>query len=288
VNHAQPRPEAARPAAPGATDATIEQALQRQRQVLEELFPMPSPAALRPPGKSKLIGGISIVVLTLGCALWWWDPVLSSRDYQSALAQRRTIELPDHSVLTLDAASRLRLVRHLRSWRVELQQGRAGFDVSHSWWRAFVVDVGPVRIRDYGTVFDVDAYADAAEVTLWQGDVAVSLHGRTQPYRLRPGMRVLAGADGIREQPPGSAAAADWRGGKLVCEGMPLALLLRQLQRYHPATIVLADPQLAQLQVSGVFDSSKAVEVLALLPAILPLKLSHDDQGRALLSARDS
>lgn len=269
-----------------AADLASEQLLQRHRRVLEELFPIPSGPALRSPRKRAVIASVATVVLALGAALWWWDPVLTRSEYHSALAQRRSISLPDRSVITLDASSRLQLLRHLRSWQVQLQQGRAGFDVRHSWWRAFVVDAGALRVRDYGTVFDVEVDADVAEVTLWQGKVAVLQRGQSQWRRLSPGERALASAAGITVQTAGSAAA-DWRQGKVVCDRTPLLHLLRQLQRYHPTRIELLDPQLGQLQVSGVFDSDKAAEVLELLPAILPLQLSHADDGRVLLSAAE-
>ncbi|UUS13833.1 hypothetical protein NMB32_18250 [Stenotrophomonas sp. CD2] len=48
--------------------------------------------------------------------------------------------------------------------------------------------------------------------------------------------------------------------------------MLRILQRYHDRPIVLDDPALGPLQVSGVFDADRAETAVALLPEILPVR----------------
>jgi transmembrane sensor len=68
---------------------------------------------------------------------------------------------------------------------------------------------------------------------------------------------------------------------------MPLTEVLRILQRYHDRPIVLDDPALGPLQVSGVFDADRAETVLALLPEILPVQVHAGTDGSLHLRARD-
>lgn len=80
---------------------------------------------------------------------------------------------------------------------------------------------------------------------------------------------------------------ADWTRGRLQFDRMPLAEVLRILQRYQDRPIVLDDPVLGPLQVSGVFDADRAETVLALLPEILPVQVHTASDGSLHLRARD-
>ncbi|MNN70208.1 fec operon regulator FecR [compost metagenome] len=74
-------------------------------------------------------------------------------------------------------------------------------------------------------------------------------------------------------------AAIAWKDNRLVFEQTSLAEALDVIQRYHAPPIRLDDPSLAKLSISGVFDSTDADGLLALLPSILPLSLSTDADG---------
>ena len=63
--------------------------------------------------------------------------------------------------------------------------------------------------------------------------------------------------------------------------------MLRILQRYHDRPIVLDDPALGPLQVSGVFDADRAETAVALLPEILPVQVHTAADGSLHLRARD-
>ena len=49
------------------------------------------------------------------------------------------------------------------------------------------------------------------------------------------------------------SAATSWRRGVLVFDHQPLGHVIKQLNRYRPGQIILANPALASRQVSGVF-----------------------------------
>ncbi|KAG1255232.1 hypothetical protein G6F68_010476 [Rhizopus microsporus] len=80
---------------------------------------------------------------------------------------------------------------------------------------------------------------------------------------------------------------ADWTTGRLQFDRLPLAEVLRILQRYHDRPIVLDDPTLGPLQVSGVFDADRADTAVALLPEILPVQVHAAADGSLHLRRRD-
>ncbi len=63
-----------------------------------------------------------------------------------------------------------------------------------------------------------------------------------------------------------------WRQGQLVAREMPLPELIMQLQRYYDTDILLADPDLAALTVSGVFNLDQPEATLRALALSLDLK----------------
>lgn len=275
------------PSEPPPPSTSTEQVLEQHRDALKQRFPLPSPEALqrrRSVGPAK---AVLALLLVAGGTLLAADPAWQVRDYQTAVGERRNVTLPDGSQVLLDAGTRLQVRRHLRSRQVLLVRGQARFEVQHSAWRRFQVDAGPVHVRNYGTVFDVDRQGDLSEVTLWRGEVGVRVDGSEAEQRLKPGQRLLAQAGSLSPPEAVSPERADWTHGRLQFDRLPLSEVLRILQRYHDRPIVLDDPALGPLLVSGVFDADRAETAVALLPEILPVQLQTAADGSLHLRARD-
>lgn len=274
------------PSQPPTEPAPTEQVLEQHRDALKQRFPLPPPAALQRRRGGRIAKSVLPVLLVAISAVCIADPAWQVRDYQTAVGERRQITLPDGSHVLLDAGTRLQVRRHLRSRQVLLAQGQARFDVRHSAWRPFQVEAGPVHVRNYGTVFDVDRQGDLSEVTLWRGEVGVRVEGGGAEQRLKPGQRLLAQAGSLSPPEPASPDRADWTRGRLQFDRLPLSEVLRILQRYHDRPIVLDDPALGPLQVSGVFDADRAETAVALLPEILPVQVHTAADGSLHLRAR--
>ncbi|HDS1577989.1 TPA: FecR domain-containing protein [Stenotrophomonas maltophilia] len=271
---------------PPAQAPSTDEVLDQHRDALKERFPLPDPQALqrRRGGRAArvVLPALALVISAVLLA----DPAWQVQDHRTAVGERRELDLADGSRLLLDAGTHLQVRRHLRSRQVLLMQGRARFEVRHSAWRRFEVDAGPVHVRNYGTVFDVDRQGDLSEVTLWRGDVGVRVDGGAAEQRLAPGQRLLAQPGSISPAEAIGLDQADWTQGRLQFDRLPLVEVLRILQRYHDRPIVLDDPELGPLQVSGVFDADRAETAVMLLPDILPVRVQAAADGSLHLRAR--
>ncbi|MND99115.1 fec operon regulator FecR [compost metagenome] len=153
--------------------------------------------------------------------------------------------------------------------------------MSRAWIRPFLVSADATEVKVLGTLFSVNSFKDNVRVTLVRG--RVSVHGAADGQRhveLAPGQQVDARRG--HALPPVAVdveAAIAWKDNRLVFEQTTLAEALDVIQRYHAPPIRLDDPSLAKLSISGVFDSTDADGLLALLPSILPLSLSTDADG---------
>ena len=273
-------------------DTCARDALARHRAALKERFPLPPEAlgSLPPPiaARQRLkTGGLmaAAVMLLSAATLVGIDPAWRTEHIATGPEQRQMIELGDGTRVELDTATRLRVSRHLRSRQVVLDSGRALFEVAPSAWRPFIVQAGETRVRVVGTVFDVRRRGPQGEdvlVTVLQGRVAVEgTSGQTT--ELGPADQLHAVAGKLAPvHPADTRASTAWREGRMVFKRTPLSEVLTEIAHYGGLRIQGADdPALAGLEVSGVYRTDNAGQLLALLPGFLPVRVErHGDLVR--------
>lgn len=271
--------------------AREEDSLARHRLALQQRFTLPAGNGGRQPRRPRAgtVASVLGVTVALAAGLLWLDPALHSARFATAAGERKAVTLPDGSRIVLNTRSTLEVGLHLRSRRVALREGEALFDVAHAAWRPFVVQAGDTAIRVVGTSFDVRRASDRVSVTVLRGRVQVSD---------RDGRSVLLGAGESTQATPGALASATpvsaeqaasqlaWKDGKLVFSQTPLAEALREIARYRRAPVMLADPRVAGLRLSGVFDSAGTDALLDLLPTILPVTVTRAPDASVQVHAR--
>lgn len=251
-----------------------DQALALHREALRQRFPLPEPTP-RKPRKAKVIAALLVLALAGG---YWADPAYQREQYVTDYGERKALELADGSHLTLDSNTRLTVSWHVRSRRVELHQGQALFDISHTWTRPFQVRSGQVEINVLGTLFNVTRTLPSVRVTLLRGSVDV--RSQQQAVHLAPGEQVEARGGQLQSVVTADTqAATSWQANRLVFDRMPLGEVLEVVQRYRRAPIRLDDQSLAGLPITGVFDSGNVETLLKLLPSILPVAVAKDADG---------
>lgn len=254
--------------------STEDESLARHREALRERFPLPAPKPRKP--RKTLAAGALLVLVAAGLA--WFDPAYHSEQYSSAVGTRKVVDLADGSRLVLDSHSRVVVSWHLRSRRAQLVQGQVLFNINKTLVRPFQVDVGTARIQVLGTRFNVLRDDERVSVSLLRG--SIDLQSGLDPDRhiqLSPGEQVQVVRGEL--QPvvkPDMAQVLAWRDRRLVFAHTPLSEVIAQVRRYRQAPIRMDDPSLADLSVSGVFDTDKVEDLLALLPHILPLRIARD------------
>lgn len=258
-------------------------AIARHRDELKKRFPLPPTKKSNPRSLTTLSAVITMVGVV--CALLWLDPSYQSEQFGSAIGEQQVIQLVDGSRITLDAASRIKVSWHLRSRRVELQAGQALFSVAPALYRPFLTTAGSIQIKVVGTRYNVSRHQDDVRVTVEEGKVDV--RGNAADIRLSAGDQILVNNGRLGKPAQVDAAAfAAWKEGRLVFDRAPLREVLAVIQRYQRNPIVMQDSSLAELPVSGSFDSAHLDRMLALLPKILPLDLTTDSQGTLHLQRR--
>lgn len=220
------------------------------------------------------------------------NPV-SDAVYVTMLGETRQIGLPDGSTVLLDADSQLRVHFSAEARELRLDHGRARFTVAHDASRPFAVDAGDGRVIAHGTIFDVAIGAGGVRVALLRGAVEVRLQRgpsaqNVTARNLTPGQ--LLSFSQATDLPLPSLIKADeldWVSGRASFNEARLGDAVEEINRYNRQKIVLGDPQLGELRVSGGFDARKPKAFAQIAAQALGLTLVERPDGQLSLAGKN-
>lgn len=193
-------------------------------------------------------------------------------DVLTSTAEVRRVELSDGSVATLGPDSAIAVEIGSARRDIELIQGMAFFEVARDSSRPFAVRMGSMVTTALGTAFDVSDDGGFLNLSVSHGTVQADL----PPTFVRPAMTLQAGewlslstadeavSTGTRDV--GQIAA--WRNGMIVVEKERIAAVVARVARWKRGRVLIADPNLGNRPVSGVYDLSDPV--LALEAVVQP------------------
>jgi transmembrane sensor len=212
-----------------------------------------------------------------------------SEEFHTRLGEQMAVTLPDGSSVKLNTDSRLSVVYSDSERKLTLARGEAFFEVAHDADRPFLVTAGNTQVRALGTAFNILLSGERSEITVTEGVVRVTELNApdTRPAQtelLYSEQRLTGNSGGL-----GNTVTVDsgnllaWRDGKLVAIDMPLGELVSELSRYHPNNIFIAEPDLTQTTVSGVFLLEDLDSILLALEHTVGVRSVTLDDGSVQL-----
>lgn len=217
------------------------------------------------------LSAAATLVLALGLGARVWDPVQPEQRYATATGERRTLALDDGSSVVLDTDSLL-TVRYSRSQRhLHLERGQAQFTVLNAADWPFIVQAGGGTVRAIGTRFQVRKDTAAVRVTLLEGVVTVTAPlwppgSGERSATLAAGQQLSFDGDQLWFLSPADLEIAyGWTQGGFVFEGLSLAEMIEEMNRYTSTKIRMGDSSLRDLQVNGAFydnDQDSLIQAL--------------------------
>jgi transmembrane sensor len=204
--------------------------------------------------------------------------------------------LPDGSVVELNESAEIAVDYDKRRRSVALMRGQAHFQVARDNAIPFIVYVRGVEIRAVGTAFSVHAAPAGIEVLVTEGRVAVKglaahgpsatdddLQSSASAFDPPPALEVSAGNCVRLElaQLPGALAIPQvlpispaemhdrlvWRVPRIEFSGTRLEEAIPVFNRYSLVPVILADPALHGLQLSGILRADNVDALVRLLEA---------------------
>jgi transmembrane sensor len=199
----------------------------------------------------------SIAVACVGAVLFAW--LNRAPIYSTGIGEQRSLTLADGSTVTLDTRTRIKVRFSGGERDIDLLEGRALFRVAKNDRQPFVVQNDQAAVRAVGTEFDVYRRAAGVTVTVLEGRVAVTSRQRRADAVVVPAGEQVAvlGSAGVSSPAVADVAAATaWTQRRLIFESAPLSAVVEEFNRYNTRRLVVGDPRLSGLHVSGVFSST--------------------------------
>lgn len=235
-------------------------------------------------------GGLAAAVLAtmavgLGERLW-------SGRYITRRGEIKVVPLDDGSSIALNTDTQLRVSYTAARREVRLTGGEAQFDVAKDPSRPFVVIAGMTQVRAVGTSFMVRRLADGS-VQVLVGEGVVEVRRKVDSAEPRP-VRVAANAR-LTVMPSSGAVAQvavapaeitrelAWRKGLIALEDTPLGRAAEEFARYSDTRIVIDDPDVARLEISGLYQARDPVGFARAAATALDLQT---EVGRGVVTIR--
>lgn len=198
---------------------------------------------------------------------------------KQTLPDGSTVELKDDASINVEFGAALR--------RVTLASGEAHFQVEKDGARPFVVVASGVAIRAVGTTFSVQLGQQAVEVLVTEGEVEVdqpvssAARSIAEPVsppkrlaRVPAGNRVSLNVEARTTVPAPEVVAItkdemaqrlSWRVPRLRFFGTPLAEAIPLFNRHSRLQLVIGDPEIGKLNLSGILRADNTDSLVQLL-----------------------
>ncbi len=224
----------------------------------------------------------------------------------TGVGEQRTLTLEDGTRVYLNTNSHAVVHFDRQVRRVELTEGEALFEVARNPARPFIVTAGTREVTALGTAFVVRNDPRQLAITLVEGSVRVSPQGaeeaRTRPERnaagsdkpaqqeaatevltLDPGERVTyANGHPARLDRPSLDKITAWRRGQISLDNTTLADTVSEINRYNTKRVVVRDPGIAAIRLSGVFRAGDTQNFVTAVTRTYHLR-ARNEGGEILL-----
>jgi ferric-dicitrate binding protein FerR (iron transport regulator) len=214
--------------------------------------------------------------LLIGLLGFLFREQLLYRHYVTGNAQVRVVELPDHSLVTLNANTDLKVPRlfSLAGTRRAYLSGEAVFAIRHTADnKPFIVGMpGHLEIQVLGTEFNVYARNRSHKVFLNRGSIRLwSTDASFQPLLVKPGE--LVKVDSSRNIQVSSnhsySQVSAWTDHVFVFDRTPLEQVARMLEEQFGNKIIITDTSLANRVISGSCKWNKEEDILTTLSLMM-------------------
>jgi transmembrane sensor len=192
--------------------------------------------------------------------------------FETQAGERRSVTLPDGSLLQLNSSTRIRVAGDFSKTRqVELTDGEVFFDVARDPHRPFIIHSGLLQTEVLGTCFNIRAYQDLGDirVSVASGRVKVSKGDRVLNVLAKGQQLVFHKPDSTFRITTAPENAYAWKDGVILLEDVSfeeMALLIHK----HYGVVVMASgiPVNNARYTATLRPEMKALEATEVLAAI--------------------
>jgi len=219
-------------------------------------------------------------------------------EYSSTRVDRKTVILPDGSLVTLNKNSSITLNPQFSKSKRELTlTGEGFFEITHDAEHPFFVRTEAVTVKVLGTVFNISAYPQAngeTETSLFSGKVEVFLNGSPgRTYVLKPNEKLVTRPvtndsekqsttlkSTIRPEQHLNSKPSEtaWLRNRLELSNERLEDIALKLESWYGIDIEFEDNEAKSYRYSGTFESETVLRALEALQLSYPFKIRSENE----------
>jgi ferric-dicitrate binding protein FerR (iron transport regulator) len=225
------------------------------------------------------------VIIIAGAGYWW--SANRNVTVTTKYAEKKRIELPDHSIVTLNANSTL---LYSSNWSADKPRevwldGEAFFEVSHlngfdvtKESSRFIVHADQLNVQVLGTSFNVDNRHQVTTVALNNGKVQVDLNNEERSkIVLAPGDVVTFSASKKillnKKVAPDKIDA--WKNNRLEFDKTPMREVITMLEDNYGFKVKVEDDEVYNKTISGAVSTENDTILLASISAAINMQLER-------------
>lgn len=231
---------------------------------------------------------------------------VQKNSYATLIGQQMDATFNDGSIIHLNTNSRIETEFSDEKRIIKLIKGEALFEVAHDPNRPFIVYAGNRLVQAIGTKFVVHLKSENIQVTVTDGKVKMSkvplnttltdikeLNNTTtqkDDIYIAKGEKVIVGDNQApkltRIKPENIKRELSWLNGKLVFDNEELLNVIEEINRYVNIEIVLKDPSLHNIRISGRFDLEDSEALIEAIELSFNMKSQRLGSNKILLTKK--
>ncbi len=232
-----------------------------------------------PPGRF-LLGSIVVSLFLLLTISFIFQNFIGDNRYQTAIGEQKTVTLADGSIVKLNTNTEITVDFSDLRRSVTLGQGQAYFIVAKNPERPFIVNFNGGRVTAIGTEFEVYNKGPEVVVSLVEGSIKVQPNkAKVIALQAEPNQIVMMENDDLTTGTQISFSSEyispvteidnklinAWQKEQLIFSKASLKYVITEINRYSPRKIILAQPDMGNKIISGVFpiDSVDAIDIIS-------------------------
>ncbi len=239
--------------------------------------------------------------------LWLTVPEgVQKNSYATVIGQQLDTRFDDGSIIHLNTNTIIETEFSKDKRIIKLIQGEALFEVAHDPNRPFIVYAGDRLVQAIGTKFVVHLKSENIQVTVTDGKVKMSkvaintalsdikelknTEAQEDDVFIAKGEKAFANNN---QKPTLTHIKAEnlqrelsWLDGKIIFDNETLFDVIEEINRYLDITIVLKDPSLHTLRMSGRFDLGDSEALIEAIELSFNIQAQRIDSNKILLTKK--
>lgn len=213
--------------------------------------------------------------------------------YQTVRGAQKIASLEDGSTIVLNSDTKLVVEMSHEERVIILERGEAFFEVAHNENRPFKIVAGDQVVTVLGTKFAVhrrgSGRSGEIEIAVTEGKVQIDILNSRHEESSLPIIRKVISKGDIAKTKQGAilivhqgletvARELSWREGFIIFDKMPLSEAAAEFNRYNDTVLIIKDPKIADIRVSGKFKTDNLEAFVRLLTEGFGFHVSRSDE----------